>query len=365
MNLIIDRRDLVESLKSVIGPTTTKQDFLALGSVLITAEKDQVKFITTDLDLTITTQTKGDIKSAGKVLVPMRRFISIARELPDAKISLEKAKNILLIRCENVEFKINTLKEEEFPRIQEKKEAVTVKMLPEVIEEMIRLTSFCAGYEDVNYVLSGVLFEIEGSKIKLVATDGKRLSCVTREFPDNQAEVEEKIDFILPNKAVGEIARITKEKQNPFYLSFSKKNIEFDFKETKIIARLIEGEFPNYSQYIPKQRGNQLKVNKNNFMASLRRVGLLTTTEYQGVKLNLKKNKMVVYKTTPQLGEAKEEINTKYQGPGLDVEFNPNYFIDVLKQINDQEITIDFFGSEKPAVIKRENHTYLLLPMKT
>ncbi|MCF7877555.1 MAG: DNA polymerase III subunit beta, partial [Candidatus Omnitrophica bacterium] len=237
MNLIIDRRDLVESLKSVVGPTTTKQDFLALSSVLITTEKNQIKFITTDLNLTITTQTKGDIKTPGKALVPMRRFISIARELPDTKINLEKVKNNLLIKCEKVEFKINTLKEEEFPRIQEKKEAVTIKMLPEALEEMVRLTSFCAGYEDVNYVLSGVLFEIKGNKIKLVATDGKRLSCAARDFPDNQAEIEEKIAFILPNKTVGEIARITKEKQNPFYLSFSKKNIEFDFKETKIIAR--------------------------------------------------------------------------------------------------------------------------------
>ncbi|MCF7870646.1 MAG: DNA polymerase III subunit beta [Candidatus Omnitrophica bacterium] len=365
MNLIIDRRDLVESLKSVVGPTTTKQDFLALSSVLITTEKNQIKFITTDLNLTITTQTKGDIKTPGKALVPMRRFISIARELPDTKINLEKVKNNLLIKCEKVEFKINTLKEEEFPRIQEKKEAVTIKMLPEALEEMVRLTSFCAGYEDVNYVLSGVLFEIKGNKIKLVATDGKRLSCAARDFPDNQAEIEEKIAFILPNKTVGEIARITKEKQNPFYLSFSKKNIEFDFKETKIIARPIEGDFPNYSQYIPKQKGNQLTVDKNDFTASLRRIGLLTTAEYQGVKFSLKKNKMIVYKTTPQLGEAKEEINTKYQGPALEIEFNPNYFIDILKQIKDQEITIDFFGTEKPAVIKRENHTYLLLPMKT
>ncbi|MCF7873491.1 MAG: DNA polymerase III subunit beta [Candidatus Omnitrophica bacterium] len=365
MNITINRRELVEKLKSVTGPTTTKQDFLALGSVLIEAKKDIIKFVTTDLDITITTYIKNKVKSPGKALVPMRRFISIARELPEGDVTLEKLKNILLIKCGKVEFKINTLKEEEFPKIQEKKEAVTIKILPEVLEEMIRLTSFCVGYEDVNYILSGVLFELEKNKIKLVATDGKRLSFVTRDFSKNQAGVEEKISFILPSKAVGEVARITKERQEPLYLSFSEKNIEFDLQETKIIARPIEGDFPNYSQYLPKKTGDQLTINREAFMASLKRIGLLTTTEYQGVKLNLKKNKMMVYKTTPQLGEAKEEIEVNYQGQTMEIEFNPNYFIDILKQINEPEVTIDFFGTEKPAVVKRENHIYLLLPMKT
>ncbi|MCF7869955.1 MAG: DNA polymerase III subunit beta, partial [Candidatus Omnitrophica bacterium] len=351
MNITINKKKLVESLKTVAGPTSTKQDFLALGSVLIDVKKNVIKFTTTDLDVTISTYIKKEIKTPGKVLVPIRRFISIARELPDSVITLEKLKNILLIRCGKVEFKINVLKEEEFPKIQEEKEAVSIKILPETLEEMIRLTSFCVGYEDVNYILSGVLFELEKNKIKLVATDGKRLSFISREFPKNQAEVEEKISFILPSKAVGEIARLTKEKQNPLYLSFSEKNIEFDFQETKVIARPIEGGFPNYSQYIPKKRGDCLKVDRETFIASLRRISLLTTQEYQGVKLNLKKNKMVIYKTTPQLGEAKEEINIEYQGAGLDIEFNPNYFIDILKQINDQKVMIDFFGAEKPAVI--------------
>lgn len=365
MNITINKKQLVECLRSVVGPTTTKQDFLSLNSVLIEAKKEIIKFTTTDLDLTITTQTKAIVEVSGKVLVPMRRLVAIARELPNQNVVLEKIKNILLIRCGKVEFKINVLREDEFPKIEEKQEAITIKILPEMLEEMIKLTAFCAGFEDVNYVLSGVLFELEEDKIKLVATDGKRLSFAVRDLPANQAAIKEKISFILPNKAVGEIARITKEKNDPLYLSFSDKQIEFDFTETKITARPIEGEFPNYSQYIPEKKGEQLVVEREEFISSLKRIGLLTTTEYQGVKLNLKKNKMVIYKTTPQLGEAKEEIDVEYRGAPLDIEFNPNYFIDILKQVSEQKITIDFFGAEKPAVLRREEHTYLLLPMKT
>ncbi len=365
MLINISRRELVEGLRKVSGPTTTKQGFPALSSVLVEADKKKIKLTTTDLDITLTTQIKTTVLSAGKMLVPMRNFIAIARELPPADITLERVKNILSIRCGKTEFKINTISEEEFPKTQERKEAITVRLLPEVLEEMINLTSFCVGYEDVNYVLSGVLFELEQNQIRLVATDGKRLSCVVRDLPKDQAEIKERIAFILPSKTVGEIEKLAKDRQDPAYLSFSENTVGLDFGETKIISRPIEGEFPNYSQYIPKEKGNQLSINRENFIASLRRVGLLTTAEFQGVRLNLKKNKLLVYKKTPQLGEGKEELESKYQGPALEIEFNPNYLLDVLKHLVSPEVVIDFFGAEKPAVLKEEGYTYLLLPIKS
>ncbi len=365
MFININRRELVEGLRNVAGPAVTKQGFAALSSVFIEASSDKLKMTTTDLDVTMIGIVNARVDSAGKALVPMRRFMSVARELPSGDVVLEKNKNILSIKCEKVEFKINTIKEDEFPTLPERKEAVTIKILPEILEEMINLTSFCVGYEDVNYVLSGVLFELEGSIIKLVATDGRRLACIEREFPANQAELKEKISFILPSKTVNEVLKTTKDQQEPLHLLFTEKTTEFDFKGVKIISRPIEGEFPNYSQYIPKQQGNRLVVDRENFMAALKRIGLLTTSEHQGVKLSIKKNKIIIYKVTPQLGEAKEEVDAQYQSSPLDIEFNPNYFLDALKQLTSQEVTIDFFGPEKPAVLKKEGYIYLLLPIKT
>lgn len=365
MNISINRRELVEGLREVLGPTTTKQGIPALNSVLLCAQKEKLKLTTTDLDVTIINLIKAEIEEPGKILVPMRRFVSIVKEFSSDTVTLEKAKNNLNIRCGKAEFKINTIKTEEFPQKEEGKDAVTVKILPETLEEMIGLTYFCIGQEDVNYVLSGILFEIKENKINLVATDGKRLSYVNRDLPLNQAEVKQELSFILPGNAVAEIAKLTKNKQELVYLSFFKNDIEFDFKKTKIICRQIEGEFPSYAQYIPQEKGNQLEVNREDFIAVLRRISLLTTPEHRGVKLNFKKNKVIVYKATPQLGEAKEELEVKYQGQPLEIEFNPGYLLDVLRQITAPEVNFEFFGSEKPAVLKEKDYVYLLLPIKT
>lgn len=365
MNIKINRRELVDSLRDVLGPTLTKQNFPILSSVLIETQESELKLTTTDLDITTTTVVTAKVESQGKVLLPMKRFLSIVRELPEEEITLEKTKNILSITCGQAEFKVNTIKEDEFPKIQGKKEAVTIKILPETLEEIINKTAFCAGYEDINYVLSGVLFEIQENKIKAVATDGKRMAYIYRNLPDTQAEVKEKISFILPNKAVGEILKLTKEKQNPIHLSLSQNYIDFDLEKTTLTARQIEGEFPDYQQYIPKEKGNRLTINKEEFTASLKRISLLATTDFQGVKINLKKNKITIHKTNPQIGEAKEELEAGYQDTPFEIEFNPNYLLDALRQSKENQTTIDFFGPDKPAVVKEEGYIYLLLPIKS
>ncbi|MBD3263510.1 MAG: hypothetical protein GF375_00225 [Candidatus Omnitrophica bacterium] len=138
----------------------------------------------------------------------------------------------------------------------------------------------------------------------------------------------------------------------------------FDFKDAQFIARPVEGEFPNYSQYIPGAGKNKLKVNRRDLLFSLRRAGILSTSDYLGVKLSLNKNSIVIYKNTPQLGEIKEELDCTYSGANMDIGFNPNYLIDALKNLEDEEVCIDFFGPEKPAVVRKENYIYLILPIK-
>ena len=364
MKLIIRKEALLDNLQKVLGPSTTKQNFPILNSILISTIDTRIKFITTDLDITIISLQEAEIITSGIVAVPMKRFISIIRELPPHKITLEKNKNNLFIRCENIEFKINTLNHEEFPKIQEEKGVSLVKIDPHKLEEMIRLTSFCVGYEDVNYILNGILFEINENKITLVATDGKRLSFIQKTLPSNQPEVKTKISFILPIKAITELYKLIKEKEEDIYLSTEENKIGFDFKDTQFIARPIEGEFIDYSQYIPKESKDKLVINRKELLFSLRRANILSTSEHLGVKLELKKNSVIVYKNTPQLGEVKEVIDALYSGAHLELGFNPNYITDVLKNLEEDEVAIEFLGADKPAVVKKEGYICLLLPMK-
>ena len=365
MKFSINKDILVDALQVVVGPTTTKQNLPVLSSVLLDISKTNLKLTTTDLDITTITTIPIEDTAPGRVAVPMKRFLSIIRELPPQKITIEKAKNNLLIKCGKVEFKMNILDAEEFPQTQENKKTSLIKIDPIKIEEMIKLTSFCVGQEDTSYVLGGILFEIIENKIKLIATDGKRLAFVGKELPANQPELATKISFILPIKAIGEVYKLVKEKNQEVYLSVENNRVEFDFKDTQFMARPLEGEFPNYSQYIPGKSKEQLGVNRKQLLFALKRASILSTTDYQGVKLELKKNHLVIYKNTPQLGEVKETMECKYEGAHLEIGFNPNYLTDALKTIEDEEVNIDFFGADKPAVLRKEGYVYLLLPMKT
>lgn len=364
MKFNINKEILVESLQKVLGPTTTKQNFPILGSVLIATTSDKVILTATDLDTTIICSQKGDIVTSGKVAIPMKRFLSIARELPPGEITLEATKTSLLIKCGKIEFKVNILNAEEFPQLPESKSTSLIKILPQELEEMIKLTSFCVGYEDVSYVLGGILFEIEKNKINLVATDGKRLAFSQKNLPINQPELKTKVSFILPVRAVTELYKLLKEQEGEVYLSVGSNSIGFDLEQTQFIARPLEGEFPNYSQYIPAKGKDSLVADRKNLLFALRRAHLLSTQDHQGVTFGLKKNHLVVTKNTPQLGEVKEELEVEYNGGALEIGFNPTYLIDVLKNLEDKDVCINFFGADKPAVLRKEGYVYLLLPIK-
>jgi DNA polymerase-3 subunit beta len=295
----------------------------------------------------------------------MKRFISIIKELPSVDITVELTKNNLLIKCEKIEFKINTLDVEEFPKIEEEKKTTLIKLNPDVLEEMIRITSFCAGHEENNYVLNGILFELEEDIIKLAATDGKRLAFAKKNLPANQPEIKTKISFILPIKAINELYKLIKEKENEIFLFIDENRVGFDFKDTQFIARPIEGEFPNYAQYIPGESKEKLSVNREAFLTALRRADLLSTPDYLGVKMELKKDNLVISKMTPQLGEARETMEAEYSGAPLQIGFNPAYLTDALKNLIEEKVAIEFFGPDKPAVMRKEGYVYLLLPMKT
>jgi DNA polymerase-3 subunit beta len=348
MKFIINKEVLLENLQKVLGPSTTKQNFPILNSVLLVAEDKKIKLITTDLDITTISFQETNIATKGTAALPMKRFISIVKELPPQEIIIELIKSNLLIKCENIEFKINTLNPEEFPQTQEEKEASLIKLDPISLTQMIQLTSFCVGYEDTNYVLNGILFEIFEDEIRLVSTDGKRLSFVKQKLPANQPEVKAKISFILPIKAINELYKLIKEKSEELYLFVKENKVGFDFKNTQFIARPIEGEFPNYSQYIPNENKDKLIIDRQKILLGLRRADLLSTQDYQGVKMDLRKDSLTIYKSTPQLGEVKEYIEARYGGASLEIGFNPIYLIDALRNLEDSEVSFEFFGADKP-----------------
>lgn len=364
MKFIINKEEMYGVLQKVLGPTTTKQNFPIFNSVLITSQDNKLKLVTTDLDITIIAFVDAKVEKQGQIAVPMNRLLSIVKEFPPCDILVEKVNNNLLIRCEKIEFKITTVNAEDFPKIEEQQKTTFIRINPEILEETIKLTSFCVGQEDVKYVLNGILFEIYEDNLRLVATDGKRLAFIQKKLPANQPEVKKKLSFILSLKSVQELYKLIRERNEDVFLFVEENRVGFDFQNIQFISRPIEGEFPQYESYILPESKNKLKINKRNLLLALRRAELLATPDYKGVSFDIRKNEVQISKNTPHLGEVKELVDAQYSGGQMQIGFNPTFLMDVLKSIDDEEVIFDFFGPDKPAVMRRDGYVYLVASYK-
>jgi len=224
---------------------------------------------------------------------------------------------------------------------------------------MIRMTSFAVSHEEARYVLNGILMEMEGNMIRLVATDGRRLAKSEKKLNTN---VKKEISVIIPIKAIQEIYRNLQDEGTVAFVTGTNQ-VLFDIDGIMLATRIIEGEFPNYQQVIPEPAPQKIKIDTSLFLSAIRRANLLATPDFQAIKLEVFSNKIVVSKTTPEVGESREEVAIEYGGKELIVGFNPHFLIDVLKNIDDETIALELLGPDKAGVIRMKEYLYLALPM--
>lgn len=365
MDIVVDRKRFIDVLQKISAPTTTKTTFPIFSTVLIDISGKKINFTTTDLELTLTSQMQIKQETQKTFCVSLAKLLSILKEFNQEQVSLKPQKGFLWITCENCELKLNIINPEEFPKQPQFRDKQVIKVLTQTLREMIRLVSFSVFIGEGNYVLSGVLAEIEKDTIKFVSTDGKRLSLIERNLPKTQPELNTKKKFIIPYKTIIELNKLLKDiNEEELILVFRKNQINFDLHTTQLTSQLIEGEFPEYEKYIPQESQNKLKVDRVKLLSSLRRANILSAPDYQGVKLDMSKSKLIVSKTTPQLGEYKEEIEVEYKGKSLSLGFNPDYLIDVLKVVEEDEVVFDIYDVEKPITLRNDGYIYLALPMR-
>jgi len=362
MNIIIKKKPLEDILQKLSGGISSK-NMQILSFVLIDVLDKKVQLTVTDLEVTLSCERDAEVQEKGSICVPFKSFLSIVRCLADSGVELVSKDDKLWIRCEQCEYVLNGVPKQNFPKIPTVKEKQVVKVLSKDIKEMIEMTSFCSFVGESNYVLSGVLFEIEKNTVRLVATDGKRLAKAERKLSKDQAAVTGKISFILPLKAVNEVSKNLKDQEEAL-ISFGKKQVDFDLGDVLLSSRVIEGEFPDYQKYIPVESTEKVNIEREEFLQALRRASILTTTEHKGIKLEIKKDRINISRKTPQLGEYKEKIKASHEGKELSMGFNPDYLIDVLKNSSSASVLFDVYGSDKPVVFREEGYLYLALPMR-
>jgi len=361
MKVKVSKEILLSAIQTVQNVVSSKATLPILSNILIDVKNGSLRMNATDLDIGISCEIPVEIIEEGAITIPAKRFSDIIKEMPSGDISIHAKKNNHIdIEGVNCRFKLNGLPKEEFPKFPEFKDKENVQLDQKLLKNMFTLTSFAVSHEESRYILNGVLLEISEDQIRLVATDGRRLAKIEKKLT---TPVKKDISVIIPTKAVQEINRNLKDEG---YVSFvvGLNQVLFNIGGILIATRVIEGEFPNYSQVIPKPTKNRIKMNTDEFLSSIRRANLLATPDFQAVKFEVFSNKMVVSKTTPDIGESREEIPIEYGGPEMIVGFNPHFLIDFLKNINDESIDMELTGSDKPAVMRLDDYLYLALPMR-
>ena len=363
MKIKILRDDLLNATQITQNMISTQATLPILSNILIEGEKDLINLIATDLDIGIRYKLPADIDKKDAITVPAKKFSDIIRELsePEVEITVKK-NNSIDIKSGHAYFKLMGISKDEFPKLPNFEDKEFIKLPQAALKKMMEMCFFAASKDENRYVLNGILMEVKEDFIRLVGTDGRRLAFIEEKesFP---RKIKKKL--IIPLKTVNELIR-NLSSEGEVKIIFMENQICFEFDRIMITSRLIEGDFPDYEQVIPKPAKDKIKVKKETFIKAIKRVALFTNPDSQAIKVDILKNKMILLKSAADLGEARDEINIDYDGSELSLGFNPNYLLDALKVLNEEEVRLELTHPQKPGVIREKgNYIYIILPMQT
>jgi DNA polymerase-3 subunit beta len=344
-----------------------------LANVLLEAksegDRQTLQFSATDLEVGIRSLLSVEVEKPGSLTVAAKKFFEIVRELPEEKVLIEATSNSYLdIRCGRSHFTLAGTAAEEYPTLPEFSPEQTVSLPAEMLSGMIERTMYAASADETRYNLNGVYFEVREAeaKLRMVATDGHRLAMVDRDVPEGVEGL--KGGVIIPRKGLSELKRLLDEEDTTEVELAFEGNSGFARKgDVVLVMRLIEGEFPNYQQVIPKKPGIQLVLDTEKLAKALRRVVLLSSERSKAVKLEIADGEAVVTSNNPDLGDARDELDVDYAGETLSIGFNAKYVLEALAALHAKEIRLGLQGDLSPATLVPTNDEEALavvMPMR-
>jgi DNA polymerase-3 subunit beta len=337
----------MNAISSVVPGKTTMP---ILSTVLISAEKGDFSISATDLDISVTSKVNGSVSEEGKIAAPAKKIAEIVKSLAGGEVLLETEGEKLTVSCGRSRFVVNARSADDFPKLpkQESKTAFTVD--PVIVGELAQKTIYAVSTDLTRPALCGVLWEVDRKGISMVATDGHRLAKV--EIAMDLGSVQ-KMDVIVPPKALATL-RTYSEGESEVRISIGENSISFDMKETTIYSRLLEGPFPNYQRVIPAKNEKELVVSRSALVDATKRVSILSDSLTRQVVFSIGANKLTLNVRTQELGEAREEIEASFAEEPMEIGYNANYVLDILRTIDAEEIVFlldrpDNAGLVKPA----------------
>ena len=362
MKLRLDKKAFLDGLQVVQNVVGMRSTLPVLSNVLIDAEEDNLRFTTTDLEVSVAGSVEGDVLEDGRTTLPVRRLSSIIRELPEGTIEIEvDDDDAAVVTAGSSYFKIIGIPADEFPAVPVSGEGNLYRLDQGVFREMLRKTSYASSTDETRYVLNGVLLSFKDGKLTLVATDGRRLALV-----ENEVEIpaESDKDFILPSKAVNELMHVLGD-EGELRITVKDKQIVFAFDGIVVSSKLIDGTYPNFRQVIPANCEERIVIEREVMLMALRRVALIASDKTGATKFAFRNNQLEISASSPDVGEARETLPIKYSGREIVVAYNPAYVMDPLKNLSNDEIAFELIDEMSPGVIKCDiPFLYVLMPMR-
>ncbi len=364
MRIIIPQPQLLKHLQIVEHAVNERSTLPILANILLQVEGNELVLTATDLDVGI--QCRFPLTQPverGAVTLPARKFTTIIKELPDESVTVEAKKNqTATVTCGASHFRIPGLPAEDFPTLLQASGGEGVSLSQGELKALITKTSYAMSIEETRFILNGTLMTAQKNALVLVATDGRRLAVASA--PLNTAS-KQSLQAVLPAKTIRELGRLLTDDDDEVTITPVKDNqFVFKFGPVSIVTRLIEGQFPSYDKVIPPLSKNTVSCSRQLLTNAIRRASLMTTATSQAVVFELSANRLVVSKESAEVGSAREELMVAYNGEPLTIAFNPEFWLDVLKILDSDEVVIEIAGPDRPAVIRRPDFTYIVLPMK-
>ncbi len=365
MKIICNRDNILEGILTAQKAVPTRTNLPILQGVLFDCRDQYLKIRATDLELGIECRVEAEIIDNGWIVLDSRLLGEIIRKLPseDMEISVNEG-NIAEIKCANSCFRIQGQSGQEFPQLPQVDGEKSLVMPQDLLKSMIRQTIFACALDETRPILTGALVECSTrGEISLVALDGFRLAVRTVRLET----VEEDISAVVPAKTLNEIQKILRDNQNEVRIELAGNQILFSMDETRVISRLLEGDFINYNQIIPEEYSTCIRLKNIDLLGSSDRASLLAREGKNNlIKFNIIDDRIEIT-SNAEIGEVREEIAVEKEGQNIEIAFNSKYLTDVLKVIEGEYIKIEFTTSVSPCIIKpedSEDYVYLLLPVR-
>ena len=359
MKIVCYKDKILKALNSVVKGVASKTTMPILEGILIQTNDNEVKLTTYDLEIGIEYVMECEVKEQGSTVVNAVMFSEIVRKLPDTEISISlNDKNLLEIECEGSLYKLATMNPEEFPELPKIEVENSIEVSQNVLKTMIRKTIFAVSNEESRPIFTGCLFEVENNKLTLVAVDGFRLA-LRRVFLNKQSN---NFKAVIPGKTLNEVSKIISGgTDDEVRLYFTENHVLFEFDDTIVVSRLIEGEYFRIDQMLNSDYDTKLTVNKKEMLSCIDRTTMLIKdSDKKPIIIGITDHSMEV-KLNSAYGSMKEELAIDKRGKDIMIGFNPKFLIDALRVIDDEMINIYMINPKAPCFIRNDEGTYIYL----